>query len=379
MGESHIEKEQSLDIIEEELWIEKIARITRCEQLGQKIFHRKGLGPYLFQWFFQIINMVIVEIIALSECGQSFWSYGAMALVLTFFGVTFAVWAIKRYKDKYYKTINALKEKNVISETYRYAPIIPDRAKLIILFLGFSAILLRIIYVDVIPTIQNPEIIGNPNLATLNAFSNGLVRGTIAILIWVFIYVPLVSEFVALFFGIQISLPLIIRRTGLNFRFSDPHLFSGLSPIGNLFKQSAAIYFIGLTIYLMSTIGAQYRFGVASTAFFVGGWILGFVLFFAPQLTIHSQMKQAKQKKLEELEERIRGDGDDDGGFLFPRELKDGKNALKYIYDYLEYNHADKLKVFPFDMTTIRDLMMVAIIPISAEVIIKLYFHFTGL
>ena len=249
LGECHIEKKQSSGFIKEELWIEKIARITRCEQLGQKIFRKPGFGPYLFQWFFQIINMVVVEIAGLFESGQSFWSYGAMALVLTFFGATFAVWAIKRYRDKYYKTINALKEKKVISETDRYIPIIPGYAKLTILFFGFFAMLLRIIYVDIIPTIRNPEIIGNPSPATLNLFSYGLIRGTILILIWVFIYTPLMSEFVALFFGIQIALPLTIRKTGLNFRFSDPHLFGGLSPIGDLFKQSAGIYFIGLTIY----------------------------------------------------------------------------------------------------------------------------------
>jgi hypothetical protein len=37
------------------------------------------------------------------------------------------------------------------------------------------------------------------------------------------------------------------------------------------------------------------------------------------------------------------------------------------------------LKVYSFDISTIRDLMMVAIIPVSAEVVIRLYFHFTGL
>ena len=94
---------------------------------------------------------------------------------------------------------------------------------------------------------------------------------------------------------------------------------------------------------------------------------------------VHFQMKQAKQKKLEELEARIRNEGDDDGGFLFPRNIKDEKTALKYIYHYLEYNHAAKLKVFPFDISTIRDVMLTSIIPISAEVVIRLYFHFMGL
>ena len=89
--------------------------------------------------------MVVVEIAGLFESGQSFWSYGAMALVLTFFGATFAVWAIKRYRDKYYKTINALKEKKVISETDRYIPIIPGYAKLTILFFSSIVVIGKVI------------------------------------------------------------------------------------------------------------------------------------------------------------------------------------------------------------------------------------------
>lgn len=302
-----------------------------------------------------------------------------MAIGLTFFGITFAVWATKRFKNIYYETIKILIGKGIIPEGEYYIQIIPKWTKIIIFFLGEAALLLRIIYVDVIPVLQNPALVGSPGPENLNIFAFGLIRGIIVSLIWILAYLPLLSEFVSLFFGIHINLTLKLYKKPLKLEYSDPHLFSGLYPLGNLFQRSVGIYFIGLTTYLIATIGARYRFGPASTAFFLGGWILGFVLFFAPQLVIHYSMKQTKQERLETAEKRIRAHGRDDEGFLFPRTLEDEEDALNYIYDYLEYNHADKLKVYPFDVSTIRDLMLTAIIPIFAEVFIRLYFHFAGL
>ena len=169
------------------------------------------------------------------------------------------------------------------------------------------------------------------------------------------------------------------HKNELSLDYSDPHLFIGLHPIGKLFQRAAGIYFIGLTVYVVATIGAHYRFGLVSYAFFIGAWILGFALFFVPQLTIHFSMKKMKEKKLIEIEKRIRKEKGDKGGFLFPRKFKDEKTALEYIYAYLEYNHADKLKLYPFDISTIRDLMLMAIIPISAEICIRIYFHYMGI
>jgi hypothetical protein len=184
-----------------------------------------------------------------------------------------------------------------------------------------------------------------------------------------------------LFFGIHIFLPLRLRRKGIKLNFSDPHLFGGLESIGILFKQSSGIYFIGLTIYLVEVIEAQMKFGPMSIAFFIGGWLMGFILFFLPQFSIHSQMKKAKREKLEELENEIKHMGNDKEGYVFPRDLKKVtiKEGLRFLYNYVEYNHADKIKLYPFDISVIRDLVLTAIIPISAEVIIRMYFAYIGI
>ena len=67
-------------------------------------------------------------------------------------------------------------------------------------------------------------------------------------------------------------------------------------------------------------------------------------------------------------QKKIRDDGSDDDGFLVA-EPKNFKDAIAYIHRYVEYNHAEKLKLYPFNTTTIRDLLLIAVIPIGIQTI----------
>lgn len=382
MGElgEKIENLKALDdrLIKEELWIEKIARITHMEQFGKKITGKDGLGPYIFQWIFQLINAIILPVIAIIQFGWSVWYVAPLGFVLTFFGITFAVWATKKFRNIYYDSLIKLKNNKVIFNTYRYNPITPKSIKYIIYLLGFSALLLRLIYVDIIPIINDPTLINTPGPENLNIFANGIERGIIVTIIWMFIFLPLVAEFVSLFFGIHVYLPRRLKKYGIKIDYSDPYLLGGLEPIGKLLQASAGMYFIGLTVYLIATIGAQYRFGLASTAFFIGGWLLGFILFLFPQLVIHFQMINAKNEKVKELEKLMKKTGSDIGGPVTENPIDDSER-IKYVYLYLKLNQSEKLKAYPFNMSTIRDLMLTAIIPITAEVCIRIYFNYLGI
>lgn len=79
-------------------------------------------------------------------------------------------------------------------------------------------------------------------------------------------------------------------------------------------------------------------------------------------------MQRAKQEKLAEINNK-----------LINANPKDFQDFIKYLYAHTKYNFAEKIKVYPFDIRTIRDLMLTAFIPISAEVIIRIYFHYMGM
>ena len=336
------------------------------------------MGPFILYWIVLIFDIIVLPLVCFIRFGYTLWFIQQLGFLLTIVGITYAIWAAKKFRDMYYKTLEIFSDRKIISKPKFYVPIIPLNFKLLVLFLGLVAFLLRIIYVEVIPILQDYSLLGNPGPANYGLFSFGIIHGILVSFVWLLFYLPLLAEFSALFFGIHIFLPLKFRKSDLKFDFSDPHLFSGMEPVGDLFKRSAGIYFIGLTIYLITTLGSRYRIGIISTAFFLGGWILGFVLFFVPQLTIHYKMKKAKQMMIEEINHDFKKVENKDVGPLIEAP-KNNINRVKYMYLYLKLIYAEKLKVYPFDIRTIRDLTLTAIIPISAEVIIRIYFQYAGL
>lgn len=379
MEEGYIKEKTSIKIPkDEELWIEKITRKLKFNALGKKLFNKPELGPFLYLWFFFFIDNGLMKIFDYIRFGHTFWSVSPISIIASLIGLTFGVWAIVELRNKYYSTIDELKKNDLIKKNSFMPPIMPWHVKVIIYFLGLI-MLLSVIWNHASEIVFYPEHIGDFTLSYIGIFHFGWLSGIVYSIIWVAIYLPIIVEFVSIFFGIFLPWIFKSKKVFNKIKFSDPHLFGGLEPIGNLFKLTSSIYFGGLTIYLIQAWLGYWKFGPYSISFFLGGWILGFVLFFIPQISIHNFMKSNKRRIKIEAMTRIQKESSDEFSFLFPRKFKNNKEAFNYIYDYLEFSHADKLKVYPFDMRTLRDLMLTAIIPISAEVFIRIYLHYIGM
>jgi hypothetical protein len=351
--------------------------LTYFDRLGKKFTDDESNGIYFLAIFILVFELLVLQSIVFIEVGWSSWSYAPLLLITESVLIFFAIWSIKKFKSQYLKTIGILRKNKIISKKNVFSTIIPKKWRLVFLIIAEVGIFFRILIYDIIPVLQYPSIIGN-NIGVMTIFNPGLIHAVFIIIYWSLFLIPLSAEFVSMFIGIHVYFPYLFQKSKLHLKLSDPHLFFGLRPIGRLFVHSALIYYIGLTLVLIYVWSSHWEFGLGTISFFIGGWILGFVLFFTSQVVIHNRMKQAKQKKLEEIERKIQKEGKDRKSLL-ETEPKDIVDSAKYIHRYVQYNHADKLRVYPFDMTTIRDLMMVAIIPVSAEVVIRLYFHFTGL
>lgn len=358
--------------------------------MGIRLFKRKGLGPYIYQWLFQFILIIPLQIYTFYRYEWSFWLIAPAASIIVLIGLTFAVWATKQLRLHYFNTILQLRNKDTISDNMLYNKFIDSRIRKIVFILGVSALLLRIIYVDILPILTNPDIIGSPFIQTDSVFSKGFVHGIIVLFVWLFVNIPLMCEFVSILFNLHFLLPLDFRKEKIQLDYYDSYLLGGLKSLGNLFNKSTGYYFIGITFFLIYTVDAKYRFGFFSTVFFIGAWILGFVLFFIPEILIHIEMKKAKQEKLAKLEQELGridplrgGPVEDIQSSNFPKKNKRKKNSNKiillYLHKYFTFNHVEKISVYPFDISTIRDLILTAIIPISAEVFIRIYFHYSGL
>lgn len=103
--------------------------------------------------------------------------------------------------------------------------------------------------------------------------------------------------------------------------------------------------------------------GLGTSAFFLGAWTLGIIFFFLPVLKVHEIMKEKKKEKIEELVGKMRKEGNQPGGFL-EGEPETLDEVAKYIHRYVQFDHAHKLKEYPFDVGKVRDLLSIAIMPV---------------
>jgi uncharacterized membrane protein YciS (DUF1049 family) len=397
--------------LEGELWIDKLSRFTYCDKISLKLFNDKKYGPYILILFIFLITDPILQLIGYLRFGWTIYHLTPFNFILLYGGLFFGIWAIRRYV-KYYNNMNKnLKKNKVTSSIFLLKPITPKYLKFIILIIGIFMISCRI-GIDLINTLQTSSIIGNPEFNVQTMFSQDWYHGIILSFVYYFVYVPIIVEFVTLFLSIHLYFPIrfnrlikgfnslvdkyntrlssvdndedreyihrIIYKNFINLNYSDPHLFCGLKPLGDLFLESSGLYFIGVTFFIFATVFSPWRIGLFSALFFIGAIFLGFFLFFMPQISIHNYMKKMKKKKLEEIDKMMRNEGSDIEGAL-KTEPFNIKDAVQYIHRYVQYNHANKLREYPFDITTIRDLILTAIIPISSEVVIRIYFHCLGM
>lgn len=368
MERSHISEKTLKTIGKDGLWTDKLSRLTHTDQLSQRLTGNSSNGIYFLVFLLLIFVQIILQIIVYYQYGWSAWSHVPFFLFIEIFLIFFAIWSIRRFKTYYDKTIELLEKNNILKSKKGFPSIAPRWLKLTIFAMAEGAMIFRIIFWDLRIFLENPSYLGNLDAPIMTIFNSGYIHGVFVIFYWLFFLIPISAEFVYMFIGAHVFFSKNFKNAKPTLDFTDPTLLNGLHPMGRFFLQSALIYYIALGVLLIYIWSSNWAFGLGTIAFFVGAWIFGLVLFYIPQLSIHLYMKREKQKKLEELAKKIRDDGSDDDGFLVA-EPKNFKDAIAYIHRYVEYNHAEKLKLYPFNTTTIRDLLLIAVIPIGIQTI----------
>jgi hypothetical protein len=350
----------------EKLWIDKLARITRCDYLAKKLFNKPDYGIYLLLFILFLFTDVILQSIAHIIYGWNVFQYTPLIGLTSYTGLYFGVWGIRQYRKFYYRTLQKLQENHLISSSGKYTPIAPLTLRIILLICGFILISC-LIYSHIAPIIQDPSIIGNPE-SRGSLFSQGWIHGSLISTIWITFYVPIVTEFVSLFIGIHVIFAIRLQKNKLNIKLENPMYFDEFRSIGFLFMRSVELYYIGVTLFLVCALSSAFRMGVYSIAFFVGAVIFGFILFFSPQITIHNYIHREKERLLISIKRDLL--------MMVP---KDDIGFMHYYVLKSKYDLTEKIREYPFDILILRELVFAAIIPISAEIIIRLssgYFGF---
>lgn len=139
---------------------------------------------------------------------------------------------------------------------------------------------------------------------------------------------------------------------------------------GSLILRSSQYYFVGITLLSIEVVLFGFGKGSGLTYIFLGGWIIGLLLFVYPSLMIHQYMKKQKENKIKEIGEKIRKTGKEPGGRL-QIETKDEREMLNYIFLFLEHEHATQTSEYPFDAEIIREILLASFLPFITNILIS--------
>jgi len=361
-----MKKTKSIKIPEEgKLWIEKLSEFLYLEKFGKTVFKRDGLGPYIFVSVGIIIDLIILQIAFFYVCGWNSWLSLPLYLPILPVSLFFSIWAMKFLRDKYYATVKKLCDnKTITGEKENLNVVIKNEYKNLILIIGFILFLYRT-WVEIFITLQNPNMIGTIDPLISSVFSAGWIIGILTNCIWYVFYLIVVVEFFSIFVGIHGFFASKFINAEPSFKFLDPDLSGGFESIGELFLYSVIVYYIGLALLILAAWSVNWKYDMFSISIVIALWIFGYILFFVPQIRIHKYMKKKKREFLIDCEKKILVTIDD-------KKVVSNKDILRNINNYVLFNHAEKMREYPFNMGTIRDLMLAAIIPISAQVLLNL-------
>lgn len=329
------------------LWIENLAKFSKFDKLGENI------GPLVLLWtltgIHTILGYLIITDVSVHHLEKSIFHHS-----LIWAGITFSLWASRKLRNDYTEVTEELGLSPETHSTMRT-----------VLFLGGMGVIVGYILVS-------GRVIANPltgKMATGPGW--GFEWYWIgSYLIWILVFLPMMVDFTTLIFVIHFMFPHKIRNEKEGVDWSDMERKMGLGGAGELFLKSLQIYLIGLMIVTLLPVlwGVS---GLGTIALFGGGWILAVVLFFVPSFSLHTLMKSRKRDKLNDLKDRIEKHRSLKGGRLgIDEEDLDHEELSRYLFLYLEHEHAYNISEYPFGARDLREFTFTLVVPLISQLLV---------
>lgn len=239
-------------------------------------------------------------------------------------GLVFSVASVQYMTDRYAQAINNLdlNRRQVPLDQRQFQGIVSFRFKILAYGLAVAVYYLSVL----IPTITQALGI-NSGFALLTALSGRNIQtlisaeGTVSAVVGQLVIIPLVNipvilEFVILFFGIHTLLPIRISKADFELFFHDPRNMGGFGDIGLLLKRSYYLYTGGVLLYFLIAYGPVVYSHLVNTPQPTPGtdvivlfsliWVIGLGAVVFSFSSIHRVMVSNKEQRLRELESDIK-------------------------------------------------------------------------
>lgn len=362
------------------LLIEQIAQRLGFERVARAM-GKKSLSPYLF-----IITVLFFNIIVLSYVGklwtgelQYVQNPGMLILVP---GWLLAVWVMLRIKKRYKQTIANL------PEPIDRLPHDEGRGDGRVWYHHIFNRLFSLFDIPSKPTHKSDMNWNSiyPNRVLIVLLLGGLIfhfswwlfdpgageavksiSGEPVALFQFLIFIPLVyyslgAEFVSLYVGIHVFMPLRIRQTRL-IDFTDPFSSGGLSHIGGLLTKSTVLFFVLLSLFAtFLTLSEGTGIRRFQLVLLVAATVAGITLFYVPVYWLHIHLLKMKKEKLKHIKRQIEDKGNDNE--MFPHTVPETEEVVyEYTHDYIRLTRVESTKEFPVDTSMLQQVAFSIILP----------------
>ena len=323
-----------------------------------------GKGPY-------ILVIVVLAAYCIRELASYFifgWSWltvrplqETLSVGLSFAGLAYGIWAVRFLNRAYDRTTSHFKISLQNADMAPALDVGPSH-RLRRRFLAMAVIGFTIYYaLNSIRVVQDTSLIGDYTRSTW--LTQGFLNVGFAVLelgIFVLILVDLFSVWIDIF-----SLPKRIIDRMRKVDILDPSKCGGLRPIGELALASSSVYFVGILMYNVLTAFAHFTPG--TMAIFAGGWVLGCAFFVIPQLRVHRFMQGQKRLLMDEITRTLRDFEESwDSEAL---EGKDIQHHVRILHLYVRLNQVDRMGEFPFDARILKQVTLLALIPVATNIL----------
>lgn len=301
-------------------WVADRSGVTRLTDL----LSRDVYPPYLFVGIGIFVAFGLLPVLSYVTVGFHSALANPFRPITIAVGLVFSVTGIRYMTNRYARAINNL------DLNRRQAPIDQRQFQCVVNFrfkvLAYGLVV-GVYYLSLlIPTVTQALGIST-DFALLTALSGrdiqtlisaeGVVTTVVGQLIIVpLVNIPVILEFVIMFFGIHFLLPVRVSNANFELFFHDPRNMAGLSDIGQLLKRSYYLYTGGVLLYFFVAYGPVVYSHLVNTprptpgtgviVFFSLIWVIGLGSVVFSFTSIHRVMVSKKEQRLRELESDIK-------------------------------------------------------------------------
>lgn len=323
----------------DDLLVEKVAALFGFKKLADWFPRWSPYPPYLFFGFWILFDIAVLNV-------YKHVTGGTHALLIDPFwltipvGLGLATVGVKYMADGYADAITQLRIHDRINseEAEKFKETVSLNHKL-----GAYGIALVLFYTNLFVNFGLSTVLEISGLGPVIVANFFLIP---------FVWLPLMVEFVLLYFSIHVLLPRRIASADIGLFFYDPRNMGGFAPIGQLLKRTYYLFTAGLLLYFLLTYGSTITSkviqspypepGLIEAAFFSLAWLVGILSMAYSMYTIHRVMSNEKEERIRRLEDKLRDAIDDpydieSSEITDPDKLEDSRRRLEQVRATKEY------------------------------------------